>query len=234
MSGARGGIAPARIPTNMTPIRLSSHASFGLVGDRPVFLDLKRDRYLTLEGDAALAFGRIRTAQGWSREEDAARLVATGLFETCEQAEPIAPARAPATRAQLELDGSTRAFIRDGLAVWRLLRRVNRELRRRPLLAILADRLALPPSPNAASADEVAALARRFRRARQGAPITPRCLPDSLALWDWLRARGATCSIVFGVKLDPFGAHCWVQHGGTALNEAVDRAAEYTPVHVFQ
>jgi hypothetical protein len=217
----------------MTRLRLPSHISFGLVGDRPIFLDRNRDCYLTLDGDTALAFRRITEPAGRPSEQDEARLLATGLVERGEHQGPIAPAGAPAVEAQFEPDGSARAGILDSIVVWRLLRRANSELRRRPLLQILAGRASLPSPRNAADPQRTAALARRFHSARGRAPVIPRCLPDSLALWDWLHARGAASSIIFGVKLDPFGAHCWVQQGSLALNEAVDRTGEYSPVHVF-
>ncbi|GAD58270.1 hypothetical protein MBEBAB_0520 [Brevundimonas abyssalis TAR-001] len=38
--------------------------------------------------------------------------------------------------------------------------------------------------------------------------------------------------MVFGIKLVPFGAHCWVQAGETVLNDTVDNVSEYTPIMV--
>ncbi|HTU11567.1 MAG TPA: lasso peptide biosynthesis B2 protein [Allosphingosinicella sp.] len=214
-------------------LRLAPHVSFGLVGERPVFLDLARDRYLILDGEAAAAFDRLRGPDPGLTEAQASRLVATGLFEQGPSPGPIAPLAAPAATAQLELEGTGRAGIGDRLAAWRLLRRVHSELRSTPLLTLLLRRACLPSRPGAAEAGGAPALARRFLRGRASAPQKPRCLPDSLALWDWLQKRGIASSIIFGVKLDPFGAHCWVQHGALALNEALDRVAEYDAVGIF-
>ena len=44
----------------MAYIELQSHVSYGLVGDRPVFLDLARDRYLALPPTIEQAFRHLR------------------------------------------------------------------------------------------------------------------------------------------------------------------------------
>lgn len=56
------------------------------------------------------------------------------------------------------------------------------------------------------------------------------CLPRSLSLTKGLMRRGYVPDIVFGVTLDPFFAHCWVQHRGLILNDTLDRVSEFTPI----
>jgi hypothetical protein len=65
-------------------------------------------------------------------------------------------------------------------------------------------------------------------------PIAPKCLPDTLVLRDWLARAGLGPALVFGVRMDPFGAHCWLQSGSLVLNDAVDRIAAFTPVLVLR
>jgi hypothetical protein len=55
---------------------------------------------------------------------------------------------------------------------------------------------------------------------------------DSLALVHFLRGFGFHPQWVFGVKLDPFGAHCWVQQDGGLLNDELDRTTLFTPIMV--
>lgn len=57
---------------------------------------------------------------------------------------------------------------------------------------------------------------------------TGRCLPLSLAL----ATRCATDNVrlVFGVKLDPFAAHAWVQRDSIVLNDEVHVVRQFTPV----
>lgn len=49
-------------------------------------------------------------------------------------------------------------------------------------------------------------------------PADARCLNRSLVLMSLLAQRGIASSVVIGVKAEPeFGAHAWVESGGTAL-----------------
>ena len=46
-----------------------------------------------------------------------------------------------------------------------------------------------------------------------------RCLIDSLGLMRFLQLYGVKASLRFGVKLEPFKAHAWVQHEGTVFDD---------------
>ena len=80
----------------------------------------------------------------------------------------------------------------------------------------------------------VARLAGRFRAARSLVPIPPICLQDSIALAFWLARRSACPALVFGAKLDPFSAHCWVQTDALVLNDAPDTVSQFAPVLVIR
>ena len=56
------------------------------------------------------------------------------------------------------------------------------------------------------------------------------CLFDSLALLEFLSYYGIYPAWIFGVKTEPFIAHCWLQEGDTVLNDSVAEVAGYTPV----
>ena len=59
-----------------------------------------------------------------------------------------------------------------------------------------------------------------------------RCLHDSLALVGFLAAEGMFPRWVVGVQTQPFGAHSWVQSGGTVLNDHPDRVRRFRPILV--
>ncbi|MEJ2795999.1 lasso peptide biosynthesis B2 protein [Sphingopyxis sp. CCNWLW8] len=80
------------------------------------------------------------------------------------------------------------------------------------------------------SQDRAAALAACFADQRRFFPAKRRCVPDSLALAAILWRRGCAAEVFFGVRLDPFAAHCWVQHGALLLSDPLDSVAEFTPV----
>ena len=219
----------------MPYLRLQPFASFGMVGERPVFLDIRRDRYLSLDPAALPAFESLRAGAPLAAEE-AERLLATGLFAVADQPCPVSPAETEAPDACLDsLDRSPGSSILDLPAVWRLTKRVRRELKATPLEHVLhVRRSRTSEDVDMAKINRATSLALRFRNARAIVPGATRCLPDSLALHDWLSAHGVASILVLAVKLDPFAAHCWIQYGPVALNEAPDRAVEFTPVLVLQ
>lgn len=45
------------------------------------------------------------------------------------------------------------------------------------------------------------------------------CLEQSLALYLWLRRRGAPVALRLGVQACPFQAHAWVEYEGEPVNE---------------
>lgn len=220
----------------MRYLRLHPHVSYGMVAGRPVFLDVSRDRYLALDPIAEAAFARAREPhQSLSgTDPDLARLLATKLFELADQWSPIAPVNIQIPDRQLSIDGPGRAPLLDFPEIWLLLWRARRALASGALSASLAQlrarrhKVAVP-----ASSAETAALASRFRMARTLVPIAHSCLQDSIALGTWLARRGACPTIVFGVKLDPFAAHCWVQTDAVILNDAPDTVSPFAPVLVI-
>ncbi|MGN7930542.1 lasso peptide biosynthesis B2 protein [Sphingopyxis sp. 22461] len=49
-----------------------------------------------------------------------------------------------------------------------------------------------------------------------------RCLLRSLALQSFLAKYGHVSALVFGVRLHPFRAHCWLQQDATVLNDTIE------------
>lgn len=73
---------------------------------------------------------------------------------------------------------------------------------------------------------------RQYASARRYVPVEPVCLLDSLSLLRFLSRRGLPARIVFGVKPEPFTAHCWVQAGNTVLNETLSDTYAYTAIRM--
>lgn len=218
----------------MPYLHLQPDISFAIVDGRAVFLDLRGDRYLALDGLAAEAFDELRrSADGRTSDANAAPLLASGLFAAGNQPGSLRPAAA-CVPERSNRDETGPARVRDVLTAFALVVRARCALRMMPIGRVLArhanrrtDHAEQPPSA-------ILTLASRFRRARALVPIKPTCLQDSLALHDWLVAHRAFPSLVLGVKLDPFAAHCWVQLGDTTLNDTPDRVGTYTPILVIE
>jgi hypothetical protein len=59
------------------------------------------------------------------------------------------------------------------------------------------------------------------------------CLLDSLTLTRFLALYGVFPDWVFGVKTEPFYAHCWVQQGDCVCNDSPDYVGEFAPILVL-
>lgn len=69
-----------------------------------------------------------------------------------------------------------------------------------------------------------------FERLRWFYPRPYLCMFDSLALIHFLAHFRLHPDWVFGVKADPFEAHCWVQADGIVLNDTLGRVSGFTPI----
>ncbi len=72
-----------------------------------------------------------------------------------------------------------------------------------------------------------------FAGARPWFPGPPVCRLDAPALCLYLWRRGIDADLIFGVRLDPFAAHCWTQIGACAVLEPYDAMHQYSPILVI-
>jgi hypothetical protein len=216
----------------MHELRLREGVSFCRVDGRHVFLDVERDRYFMLEGDAAAAFEKLVSGSNSSPgAADRERLLSTGLVEPSKTRRALRPVsiRSPQRSLFDELAEARRPKAFALLEIALLLAGPQRARRRTPLSAML---LRIQLLKRQAGAADIVPAARLFNALRPWAPVRPHCLSDSLALATYLLRRGGRADIVFGVKLAPFAAHAWVQTHDLLLNDHVDRIREYAPVLV--
>lgn len=213
----------------MTYLALEPHVRYGIAGGHPVFLDLRRDRYLMLDEPAERAFAVLAQGGPWPDGTAGHRLLATGLFRRAAAPADLSPAAVARPGASLldELAESGTGHV-PWLRAWRTVARARRRLRTVPLLEIVETRASLgDPS---ATGEAIAAAARAFLAARALVPIERSCLLDALALLDWLGAMAGPVTLVFGVRLSPFRAHCWLQTEQLLLTDAFDEVGGLTPV----
>jgi hypothetical protein len=69
-----------------------------------------------------------------------------------------------------------------------------------------------------------------FKTLRPWYPRDFLCLFDSLALLEFLAAEEIFADWVFGVRAEPFEAHCWVQREQVALNDSIERVSTFVPI----
>jgi hypothetical protein len=215
------------------PYQLCDQVSFCVTDGRTVFLDARRDRYFCLNGDAERAFRALLYAEP-APPKGLKDLIRSQLVEEGE-GPPMAAVSPPRpTRSALE-EPSAAASRRAGTAVevaWRVAAARTRVKWRAFSTIVNQVQVRKPRAAARTASDAPLEWAAAFNAARRMAPIKPLCLPDSLALLDFLARRRLFADLVLGVKLNPFGAHCWVQTDQVILNDAVDRVNAHTPILV--
>jgi hypothetical protein len=112
-------------------------------------------------------------------------------------------------------------------------RYADRHLETAPLQGIIQRfqrRKQMQRRSGAGASCEAARLAAAFEALR---PIYPRpyvCLFDSFALAEFLSRCGVFPDWIFGIRAEPFEAHCWVQVGNIVLNDTVEQVQRFTPI----
>lgn len=209
--------------------------SYCEIDGRFVFLDLAGDRYFSLEGELAEALRAA--AAGRAAESQVDRLRLQGILVD-EGGGPIAPcAHGPCTASLLDQAPNSISPWRPG---WHALTTIQTRRRlRREGLARTAERFARRkkelrdrPAPIAepAAIAAIAAIAADFSRLDLFVTTHDQCLPRSLALGFHLLARGFAPSLVFGVRLGPFRAHCWLECGDRLVNDRYERVRHYRAI----
>lgn len=215
-----------------------------------MFLDLRRDAYLSVP--QALMDGLAPQIRGWRLPsgahgtavpprgdaiELADDLLAAGILCPLQRGtDTRPPLPPPATRdfTSLNAPGSDVTAHGQWVGTFSALASADYALRHLPLWRI-AGRISAHthgPEPDFDSDRLRAAgiLTGRFRLIRPWYPRDYLCLFDSLGLTLFLLRRGIRARWIFGVREDPFAAHCWVQYGGVVLNEYLDRTRLYTAI----
>jgi hypothetical protein len=231
---------------------LRSHAFFCLIDSFCFFLDLKTDRYLCTDGrdfqllgphlhgwstkDETAAHGNTRISP--STERLAIELLAEGILSDhpadYKDARPI-PTIQP-VRALHELGTQKLPLLRMPLAFYFLkaTATANRHLRRNALeftiQSIARQKQSRVFGTPALDTDRIASLTLGFNRLRLTFPRSYLCLFDSLALMYFFAFYNIYPTLVFGVRAEPFGAHCWVQADDVALNDTIEHVGQFTPI----
>lgn len=237
-----------------SPYYLSKHTFFCLAGDHYVFLDLRSDEYLCLgrmhsdavkdllNGDQA-----VDDRSPGSRLQDAnnseANAVVHALLNKGLLVEKKAYGRLPRqprvdTPSASAMESSAKLRPEIGPAhVWNFFvasATASKDLRWRSIERIVrkvASRKSAHMTPaTTVNSGAVTGLFKIFQTLRPYYPRPYLCMFDSLALVHFLARYGVFPQWVYGVQLEPFQAHCWVQVGDLVVNDIVDTVRNYTPI----
>jgi Transglutaminase-like superfamily len=217
------------------------------IGDAWVFLDVARDRYVCLTGEPARRYTELIDAPATSRLSHATsafaqRLTAKGLLTTGTGAHDIGTDQdaiafrgalndAYAPQDEIVYLSDIARFMREFLACCQL-----RHPKKRCLSKIIEQVKALKATAQGYPKETLrsaASLTRSFQK------IVPwfysahdACFFSSMLLMRFLARSGVSADWVFGVRMSPFRAHCWVAHDGLILNEDSFVVAGFDPILV--
>lgn len=220
---------------------LPPHVHFCFRGDAAVFLDVKQDDYTLMAAPLSAALRALAANEGRAASCDSGEalkdLLDGGLLTRDRSAgRTVAPTRiAPAGKLLLPTETMPTARM-SARHAWRFLVasiRADAELRWCRLertITRVQRRKARQSSTQRFDLERARDLVAIFARLRSFFPRNYLCLYDSLALVEFLARHGIFPNWVFGVQLEPWGAHCWVQEAELLFNEEVEVAAGYTPV----
>lgn len=226
---------------------LPPHVHFCQRGDAFVFLDLKQDDYTLVNGPAAAALKTLTLQPVESLKvsdknlhHDLKELLHGGLLTT--QHAPgrsVAPTRAEvAVECLVEHETIRDARVTPGQLATFLVActKARMSLRWRKIEDTVMS-VAHRKQKHAPAHPVDLMLARRltatFLKLRSLFPANYLCLFDSLALLEFLAKYRVFPDWIFGVRLEPWAAHCWVQYGHCTFNEDFEEAANYTPIMVI-
>lgn len=228
---------------------LSSNMYVCVTEGQVVILDLRRDKYLSLDKDASMLLrahvedlssgeGLLQTGLEAGPSEVLSRLAVNGILSTA-----MPPRAATDDRHQLLPPSGEivpRPPFREHVSAHHAARYVasvisaKTALRMRTLHGIVLRERCRTIAPSAAGRTfdpvRAALLCSVYSRLRVIATGPRQCLFDSLALKLFLAKYGLFPEWIFGVRLHPFAAHCWLQHGEMLVNDSLDFVRRFTPI----
>jgi len=236
---------------------LSPHVHVCVAGKQVVLLDLEHDKYLSLASASSIG----RWVRGWpappadstaTNEDPAgpsesdpdspllAKMIEQGLLvkdaSLGKEASPVSAEQPEYAMVEHDLNSRPSTTIEHLWRVCTAYTSAKWALRRRPIKEVVEATLLRKEQAQASGGldvDTVRPLVTAFVYLR---PLfftsKDACLLDSLTLVNFLAGYSVFPQWVFGVKTDPFYAHCWVQHGDFVFNDTPDYIRGFSPILV--
>lgn len=241
-----------RVPPSRQGLRLASHVRACQDDGQVILLDLRHNKYLGVGGPQSSMLAD--QVEGWPKYSERTcacanpaaigvltqRLVMQGLL-TDTPSEQLPDETIEEATSSLDFEN---AVTDSGISAQRLGRFLQSAaaaalwMRFRSLhsvaTAVSSRRKRLQnPASDAGALDAMWSSTAAYEKLRPFVYTSQdKCLHDSLALVGFLASEGAFPRWVIGVKTRPFGAHSWVQSGGTVLNDQHENVRRFRPILV--
>jgi hypothetical protein len=236
---------------------LQSHAFVTKARRHWVILDVNRDKYLCVDrgqfeslgpwihGWEELAGEPERSAAPAGDEAIADEAIALArellrlgiLSQSVNNAKVARPIAYPLPTEALDVEAfapSRRSSCIHAPAFFLSAARASRQLREHSFQSVVSAvgaRKHRNQSPrNPLDSGRIRSLTAVFASLRLFYPRAYLCLFDSLALLNFLARADLYPDWVFGVRAEPFEAHCWLQSGKVVLNDTLERVSAFTPI----
>jgi hypothetical protein len=237
---------------------LAPHVYPCVTEDHVVLLDLHRDKYVGVNREQMGSLAAC--VKGWpligatpagqpanenvrssNTRADAvlARMLAAGMLTTDraigKEAKPLEMVPPQAALVEDDLETQPQVTFMHVVRFLRASAVAKLEMRLRSIESVIAGMSARKARHRASASQMDLAVARsavgafiRLRPLLFGAQDA--CLFDSIALVRFLSYYEIFPTCVIGVQTGPFAAHCWVQEGAVAFNDAPEYIRRYTPI----
>lgn len=212
-------------------LALREHLAFGICAGRAVFLDCQENRYFCLSPALNDHFLSLEAERGDEHSEAVQALERSGIVRVMPGQARISAPRIPlalATLSDAPISMTMASFspVTALECLWAQYR-----IKHRPLRSLIdLDKARLLYERDRFVDADMVALVRHFQGLGRLVRNSDRCLANSIALRRRLEHDGFGAALVFGVRLYPFQAHCWLQRGITVLNDHHEHVAQFTPV----
>jgi Transglutaminase-like superfamily len=224
-----------------------------VAGKQVVLLDLERDRYLAVAHPHPIA----RWVRGWPLPQSGpvaaahdgepapengllAKMISQGLLVADpalgKEAVPVIADEPKVALVEDDLHVRRRVGVRYVWSFCAAYATAQWSLKHRPIKEVVqAVHLRKKRAPGASGLDIATSreLVTAFIHLRPFFyTVRNACLLDSLTLIHFLAAYGVFPTWVFGVKTDPFHAHCWLQQGDFVFNDSPHFIKVFSPILV--
>jgi hypothetical protein len=214
------------------PLTLRSGLSWCICAGQAVFLDLTSNRYFCLPEMPDTLFRRWAASETLTPDE-LASLIDWGVVEAGEDGR-MAATTYPAASQDYAHENVLHGSATDVMAAITGQLRARCWLKLRPMASIAA-RLAgeRPATGDAQNEARLRQVAGAFVTSAMLLRADDQCLPRAIAARRLCHRHGQAAALVFGVRLNPFAAHSWVQCGDAVIVGDLENVRLYTPILVL-
>lgn len=221
-------------------LRVKPSLHFCVVEGRTIFMDEKSSRYFCLPVAIDESFQRSVSVEGFLDVPDNASLAELTNLDLIE------PLRGPVIVPRQVICEPSKDFGKVSIINPKLSELIGTVFIRlcsqigvgfRDIQRIRADldreRLKFRNRPRARPDSSLQAILRAFEQSDIIFGRSDRCLPRSVALVRRSFRAGFNPRLIIGVRVNPFAAHCWVQHDDMIIGDSLDIVRIYTPICVL-